>query len=385
MASDLNIPASDSTVTIRMIDTTSYGKVPAGLLFQPPTPGHDFGSFPCFAFLITNNQTGEHVLYDLGIRKDWQTGYPPPMYNLIGDNGFMKVFVEKDICDILDADPGNLKITTSSISRCIWSHHHFDHRGNMSLFPSSTKLVIGPGLRDAYPTYPTKQDSDLHDGELSGREVHELSSSDLTLTMGDYPAHDLFNDGSFYLLSSPGHTAGHLCALARVTASPSSYVFLGGDCTHHCAQFRPSHYSPLPDTVSLNESTMQFSNSLTAGPPTHSRRPPIICPGAAIATHLHQSKSAREPFYDLLHEPMNFNYKDACMSRDRMQLFDADENVLVIIAHDVSVIGVLPFYPETLNGWKEAGLKEKVKWEFLGDFDLQKAKEAGEGKKEEAS
>ena len=377
MAANLNIPSSDSTVTVRMIDTTSYGKVQASNIFQPSVPGHEFASFPCFAFLITNNQTEEHILYDLGIRKDWRTGYPPSMYNLIGDNGFMKCSVDKDIRDILDADPGNLKVTTSSISKVIWSHHHFDHRGDMSLFPSSTKLIIGPGLRAAYPTYPGKQDSDLMEDEFKGREVHELSSSDLSFTIGDYPAHDLFKDGSFYLLSAPGHTAGHLCALARVTASPSTYVFLGGDCTHHAAQFRPSSLSPLPESVTLNDTTMTFSNDLTPSPPKHNQRQPITCPGALIASQLHPSKQGQEPFYDLLHEPVNFNYAEACTSRDKMEVFDADENILVIIAHDVSVMGQLPFYPETLNEWKKADLKRKTKWEFLGDFDLAKAKEGG--------
>lgn len=381
MASNLNIPDSKSTVTIRMIDSTSYGKVPANMIFQPSVAGHDLGAFPCLIFLITNDQTNEHVLYDLGIRKDWRTGYPPNMYNLIGEKGFFKISVDKDIRDILDDGSGGLKITTSSISACIWSHVHFDHRGDMSLFPSGTKLIIGPGTRATYQTYPSKQDSDLHEDELSGREVHELSSSDLNLTIGDYPAHDLFDDGSFYLLSSSGHTAGHLCALARVSTSPSTYIFLGGDCTHHCAQFRPSQHSPLPELISLNSPFMDFAQDLTPSAPIRTKRPPMICPGSLIATHLHPAKSNNEPFYDLLHEPINHNYAEACVSRDRMEVFDADENILVIIAHDASVMGLLPFCPETLNDWKEKDLKMRTKWEFLADFDLQKAKETAEAGK----
>ena len=120
---------------------------------------------------------------------------------------------------------------------------------------------------------------------------------------------------------------------------------------------------------------MVFSNDLNPSAPTRARRPPIACPGSLVAANLHPTKSNNEPFYDLLHEPINHNYAEACVSRDRMEVFDADENVLVIIAHDLSVMDALPFYPDTLNEWKEAGLKEKVKWEFLGDFDLSSAKE----------
>lgn len=122
---------------------------------------------------------------------------------------------------------------------------------------------------------------------------------------------------------------------------------------------------------------MEFSNDLNPGPPCRQQRKPIICPGSLIAANLHPSKADNQPFYDLLHEPINHNYDEVRISRDKMEVFDADENVLVIIAHDLRVMDVLPFYPETLNEWKEAGLKEEVKWEFLGDFDLSSAKEKG--------
>ena len=385
----IKVPSSQSTVTVRMIDTTGYIKAQANVLHKHLVAGHDIIAVPSYAFLITNEQTKEHVLYDLGIRKDWHTGYPPSVYDIIGgDNAIMRVLVDKSINEILDADPGNLGITSSSISSCIWSHHHFDHRGDISLFPSSTKLIFGPGLRSAYPTYPTDQASSIYQSELEGREVVELN--DFPLTIGDYPAHDLFGDGSLYLLSAPGHTAGHLCALARTTSSPSSstFIFLGGDCAHHCAQFRPSPDVPVPESITLRKETMVFSHDLVPGPPHRQTRTHTFCPGSYITSYLSpHSNSVKDstrsanprttPFYDLLPEPINHSYPQAISSRDKMMGFDADPNVLVILAHDTSVMGVLPFYPESLNGWneKEWGDKENMRWEFMGDFDLSGAVE----------
>jgi glyoxylase-like metal-dependent hydrolase (beta-lactamase superfamily II) len=384
MAPDLNIPSSTSTVTVRMIDTTSYGFAPIDLMLRPkPVPGKTSFHFICFSFLITNNQTGEHAIFDIGIRKDWQTGYPPAFYSYIGDKGFMKVSVEKDIKDILETD-NNFPL--SNIKIVIWSHQHFDHRGDMTIFPSATKLIIGPDTLSTYGTYPSKPDAELHEDQLKGREVIELTDKHLTLTIGDYPAYDLFGDGSFYLMHSPGHTAGHLSALARVTSNPDTFILLGGDCCHHPAQFRPSPLSPVPDSISLLPTTKAFSSSVPPEAPIPTTRTITACPGAYISK-LHRNQSFDEPFYDLLPNGINHNYANAISSRDKMMAFDAHPDVLVIIAHDVSVLGFLPLYPESLNDWKRYvqekrprksserkemdAIVDKWRWEFLGEFDLE--------------
>ena len=387
MASSINIPASNSTCTVRIIDTTSYGKCAAQFLFQPSVPGHNVAAFPCFAFLITNNTTNTHILFDLGIRKDWRDGYPQSsiISNIVGDDKLMHVSVEKSITEILDAQPDIA--STKDISAAIWSHIHWDHRGDISLFPPSTKLVIGPGTRETYPTCDAKPESDVWPYEYEGRQVHELSSSDLSLSIGGYPAYDYFGDGSFYLLSSPGHAVGHLCALARVT--PDSFVFMGGDCAHHPGQYRPTSANPLPESVTFKSPSYIFSNDLIPGPPTLAPRPIPTCPGAFVAEQLHPHKCGDKPFYKL-DEIASHNIEEADESNTKMQAFDADERVLVIIGHDVTVEDCVPFYPEVLNGWKEAGWKEagwkeKCRWEFLRDFELdgEKVKAEREKQKEE--
>lgn len=42
------------------------------------------------------------------------------------------------------------------------SHWHFDHIGDMSKFPPSVDIVVGPGFTDnLLPGYPANQDSAL--------------------------------------------------------------------------------------------------------------------------------------------------------------------------------------------------------------------------------
>lgn len=51
--------------------------------------------------------------------------------------------------------------------------------------------------------------------------------------------------------------------------------------------------------------------------------------------------------------------------------FDADPNVLVIIAHDTAPIEMMKFFPEhDINNWKEEGFKERMHWHFLNELPI---------------
>ena len=364
----LGVPVSAATVDIRIINTTSYQRTRTKSLLTPAIPGHEVISLPSYAFLITNKSQGTHILFDLGMRKDWQKACPPALLPYVSDDGrdsLLQVNVEKDIVDILDVDPGHLNITSEDISAVIWSHHHFDHRGDMGRFPLRTKLIVGPGLLQTY------LHSEVHESEIAGRDVIELTASEFCTEIGGYAAHDAFGDGSFYILSSPGHTVGHLCALARTTSSPfSTFAFLGGDCAYHCGEFRPSPYAPLPQQIAFKATTWQFQKGSRAGPPNLGSRKVLLCAGEFVRDMVHPQKSATEPFYDTPPEPVVQNHAEACDSVAKMELFDAHDDVLVCISHDPTLMNHLPFYPYTLNDWHKKGYKKRVHWEFLHDFDL---------------
>ena len=66
---------------------------------------------------------------------------------------------------------------------------------------------------------------------------------------------------------------------------------------------------------------------------------------------------------------MNVSLPDALTTVSKMQLFDASPDVLVIIAHDASLLDVLPFYPKgELTGWEKREMEDNLKAVGLGGF-----------------
>jgi hypothetical protein len=95
---EVAIPPSNRTVSVSIIDTTSWAyKIPCHNLFRPPFAGLDTFDICSYAFLITHDD--RHVLFDLGIRKDWENLVPSTVA-LLKDWGTM-LTVEKDVVDIL--------------------------------------------------------------------------------------------------------------------------------------------------------------------------------------------------------------------------------------------------------------------------------------------
>lgn len=170
------------------------------------------------------------------------------------------------------------------------------------------------------------------------------------LTIGKFPAIDLFGDGSFYLLDTPGHAVGHLAGLARTT--PDTFIFMGGDLCHHGGELRPSEHLPLPEKAFLQ---------------AFSHFPGGFCPGAELeALQTSRSRAVNEPFLD---PNMGVDIPQAISTIRKAQEADGDPNVLFIYAHDASVGAAVDLFPKYANDWKEKGWRENLLWQFLGDFE----------------
>lgn len=297
-----------------------------------------------------------HVLFDLGVRPDWEN-YAPTVVSLI--KATTVITVGSDIPAVLDQHDGTdgLEINSSDIEAVIWSHNHFDHIGDVSRFPPSTDLVVGPGVRGAsWPGWPSRPDALVRDSDAEGRTVREISFQDPergNIKIGRFDAYDYFGDGSFYLLDAPGHAVGHLCALARTQgkdSSPggkSSFVFMGADACHHAGILRPSDYLSLPPDA----------------PVPHPSGAP--CPWDVIQGFLSTPES---PFFTIPRSQI-FPDPDAAMETVRkIQELDADDNILVLMAHDLSLREKLTFFPKTINDWRSGPFKEKTRWLFVHDF-----------------
>lgn len=109
------------------------------------------------------------------------------------------------------------------------SHLHWDHTGDISLFPNA-QVILGPGSQELIEKgYPINSEAMVH-AFPSDRQVQVLSFEN-SFPLGSFArAIDFFHDGSLYLLDAPGHMPGHICALARI--APEEFVLLGGDACH---------------------------------------------------------------------------------------------------------------------------------------------------------
>lgn len=219
-----------------------------------------------------------------------------------------------------------------------------------------------------FPGYPENPDSPLHAADFKGRRCVPIAF-ETDLSIGGFRAHDFYGDGSVYLLDTPGHLPGHMCALVRT--QPDSFVFLGGDICHFAGDFRPSDAIPLPAIIP--------EEAFALGEPNRRRLLPIPCPCSVFTEHHPQKLTPKEaiqsPFYKLsTHHHSSYRQPQlATETMEKMQRnFDADPRVLVCLAHDPALLAHLPSFNKKpdgdLNNWRALGMKAKCHWGWLGEL-----------------
>lgn len=345
----LHIPSSTATVTVSIIDTgTTIRGIPCTTFVEPEIPGHEYLAAPCFSFLIQNVAQNRTLLFDLAITKNWQN-WPAPLYERLVTFGGTQPVVPQDVRDVLDAHG----FDATSIEGIIWSHTHVDHVGDVSRFPPQTKLIVGAGAKaDVFPGYPTVPNASFNESEIAGHEVQELDFSG-PLVIAGCAAVDYFGDGSLYLLDTPGHCVGHVCALARVTSGPDSFVLMGGDAVHHGGELRPHPWRPLPTSIL---------------PDPFGGASGVPCPGEIFDALLPDGREA--PFYKPSRQPHSAHADVSTMAETikRLQEADGHDNILIIPAHDPSFVNVVDMFPKALNSFMEKGWVQKTKWAWLASF-----------------
>jgi N-acyl homoserine lactone hydrolase len=209
-----------------------------GLAFAPNkamySPGHFEGetvALSCNAFLI---RRGEEWLL-------WDTGISQSLFDEIGGKVIahgIRGIVARPLAHQL----AELKLTPGDVSKVILSHAHFDHAGNCNLFPRSQFLVQSAELDAMFgPDF-------ARFGYIP--ELYEaLRTANVQRVDGDL---DLYGDRSIRLISTPGHTPGHMSLLVRLRETGP--VILAADVAHYAFNLE-QHI--VPDMNSSREESLR--------------------------------------------------------------------------------------------------------------------------------
>lgn len=151
-----------------------------------------------------------------------------------------------------------------------------------------------------------------------------------------------------------------MCGLARTSAATEGeeggYIFLGADCAHHPGEIRPSRQLPLPGEISLSDSTS-----------TSTPTPITTTPLASLHRLSPSPLSSVSPFL-ICKDEVTHDLPETLSTIEKVQTLDARDDVLVVMAHDQSLVEVVRFWPERANGWRSGGWKERGAWGWVGDF-----------------
>lgn len=370
----LNIPVSTSTVSVSVIDAVkTFSGAPAAAFFGPPIEGFETFEAPVFCFLVTHQNsktsTTRKILFDLGLPKEWDEGLPPHVAGTIHTwiEGGTKIDIPKNVAEIVSDGGTDL----NSIEAVIWSHPHFDHLGRPSLFPASTSLICGRGMKAKFGNgYPENDQAPYLTSEIKGRSFNEVEFRG-DLKIGGFDAFDYFGDGSFYLLDVPGHCIAHMNALARVSSNPDTFILMGADSYHHGSQLRPSKGVPLPSTVDLGNGPVETEIFRKIHPSTRFKG---TSAGETYYKFTAESDFTTTPFFTVQQQPDGSTVAhDLTSAREaiiKLQAFDVDERIFMASAHDLGLRDVIEYFPDkTMDEWRQKGWKEKARWLFLRDLE----------------
>jgi N-acyl homoserine lactone hydrolase len=184
----------------------------------------------------------------------WDTGLPDSLSEMKDGkkSGGFHLRVNKTLASQLKA----IGYAPSDINYLGLSHMHFDHVGNVGLFPKSTLLMQKEEYATAFGVDAAKFGNDPKNyPTLKANPVKQLS--------GD---HDVFGDGSVVIKRLTGHTPGHQSLFVKLPKTGN--VLLSGDLAHFTDNWKerrvPSFNFDKDQSVKSMEEAADFIKSNNA-------------------------------------------------------------------------------------------------------------------------
>jgi hypothetical protein len=143
MANDrlFEIPNGES-VSVRLINPVNFGPSHLKRFMTPQVPGLEtFARNPAFSFVI-EHPSGRKLVFDLGIRKDWQN-YAPKIADYIPTTGY-NIEVTQNVAEILEEHG----IQPENIEAVIW---RYAPQSQVYLSRAYMDIVTGTGTTSAIP------------------------------------------------------------------------------------------------------------------------------------------------------------------------------------------------------------------------------------------
>ena len=224
------------------------------------TIGEDALISPCLAFVIRHPSAGV-ILIDTGFHQDarqaFREDFGVPMSLLFrGLRPAVKPF---------DEQLRELGVEPETVQSVVMTHLHVDHTDGMRLLPNAQFAISTREWASAHGRFASARGYARHHLPPSAR-VRLVDFARDGEPFGPFDQSvDLLGDGTIRLLSTPGHTRGHLSVLLQLARG--QVVLLAGDAAYTLRSVREGHLPMLTDDDQASRLSLQQLKAFTRAEP----------------------------------------------------------------------------------------------------------------------
>ena len=197
-------------------------------------PREDYVEMPVPAFLVEHPGAGP-ILVDTGFHAAVAIE-PRHAMGRLGSLTFKDV--QMDSSEAVPAQLRALGVAADSVGTVVMTHLHADHASGISQFPEAAFAVSAAEWSAAVKSGPTEPYVKRQFDHAFDYRLLDFDGPDADSFASFGRALDLFGDGSVMLVSTPGHTHGHLSVVLRMSGREA---LIAGDAAFTARTLRDSH------------------------------------------------------------------------------------------------------------------------------------------------